>query len=115
MGELMNYYAAADVAFVGGTIAPVGGHNLLEPAALAKPVLIGPHTANVREIAEQLLEAGAAMRVHDRHDLAARLQAAVHRRQRPRPQGQRRPTPGDEWTGRAGRPPWHALQPWLEN
>lgn len=70
MGELLSFYAAADVTFVGGTIAPVGGHNLLEPAALAKPVLIGPYTDNVREIAGQLLAAGAARRVHDRHDLA---------------------------------------------
>ncbi len=63
MGELLDYYAAADVAFVGGTIAEVGGHNLLEPAALGKPLLFGPHTAHVKETATRLLESGAARRV----------------------------------------------------
>lgn len=63
MGELLAYYAAADVAFVGGTIADVGGHNLLEPAALGKPLLFGPHTAHVKETASRLLESGAARRV----------------------------------------------------
>ncbi|KAA9131514.1 3-deoxy-D-manno-octulosonic acid transferase [Marinihelvus fidelis] len=70
MGELGNYYAAADITFVGGTIEPVGGHNLLEPAALGKPLLIGPHTDNVKEIASQLLAAGAAERVAGRNDIA---------------------------------------------
>ncbi len=70
MGELGNYYAAADITFVGGTIEPVGGHNLLEPAALGKPILIGPFTDNVKEIAGQLLEAGAAERVTGRMDIA---------------------------------------------
>ncbi len=63
MGELLSYYAAADVAFVGGTLADIGGHNLLEPAALGKPLLFGPHTANVKETATRLLETGAARRV----------------------------------------------------
>ncbi len=70
MGELLNYYASADVAFVGGTIAPVGGHNLLEPAALGKPLLFGPHTAHVRETATRLLESGAARRVLTASDVA---------------------------------------------
>lgn len=70
MGELQGYYAAADVTFVGGTIEPLGGHNLLEPAALGKPLLIGPHTDNVAEIAAQLLAAGAALRVNDRLEIA---------------------------------------------
>jgi len=73
MGELLNYYAAADVAFVGGTIAAVGGHNVLEPAALGKPVLVGPHTRNVGEVIDRLLEVGAAERVRDRAELAAAL------------------------------------------
>ena len=63
MGELLSYYAAADVAFVGGTLADIGGHNLLEPAALGKPLLFGPHTAHVKETATRLLESGAARRV----------------------------------------------------
>jgi 3-deoxy-D-manno-octulosonic-acid transferase len=65
MGELMNFYAACDVAFVGGSLEPVGGHNMLEPAALGKPVIVGPHTANFADIMDQLLDAGAAVRVFD--------------------------------------------------
>lgn len=73
MGELLRFYAACDVAFVGGTLEPIGGHNLLEPAGLSRPVLFGPHTANVADIAQQLLEAGAAMRVEDSRELEAAL------------------------------------------
>jgi 3-deoxy-D-manno-octulosonic-acid transferase len=65
MGELTHFYAAADVAFVGGSLDATGGHNVLEPAALSKPVLVGPHTANFEDITRQLLEAGAALRVAD--------------------------------------------------
>ncbi|MGF1545734.1 MAG: lipid IV(A) 3-deoxy-D-manno-octulosonic acid transferase [Thiotrichales bacterium] len=50
MGELMQFYAASDVAFVGGSLVPVGGHNILEPAALGLPVLTGPYTQNSKEI-----------------------------------------------------------------
>ncbi len=71
MGELLDYYAAADIAFVGGTIADIGGHNLLEPAALAKPVLFGPHTAHVKDIATRLLESGAARQVLTSRDVLA--------------------------------------------
>lgn len=60
MGELMRYYAAADIAFVGGSLVPVGGHNVLEPAALARPVLTGPYTFNFEEITRSLIDAGAA-------------------------------------------------------
>jgi len=74
MGELLAYYAAADVAFVGGTIAPVGGHNLLEPAALGKPLLFGPHTAHVRETGERLLDCGAAVSVANAGEVVTRLQ-----------------------------------------
>ena len=69
MGELLRYYAACDVAFVGGSLALIGGHNALEPAALAKPVLLGPHTFNFEDITDQLLNAGAAIRVTDARDL----------------------------------------------
>lgn len=75
MGELLRFYAACDVAFVGGSLEPIGGHNALEPAALSRPVLFGPHTANFAEVSRQLLECGAALRVAD----AAQLEAAVRR------------------------------------
>ncbi|MEM9530346.1 MAG: lipid IV(A) 3-deoxy-D-manno-octulosonic acid transferase [Pseudomonadota bacterium] len=74
LGELMNYFAAADVAFVGGSIAQVGGHNVLEPAALGVPVLVGHHTFNFAEITELLLSRGGALRVADSAQLYERLQ-----------------------------------------
>lgn len=70
MGELAALYAAADVAFVGGSLVPVGGHNLLEPAALGVPVIAGPFTANGAEIARELMLRGGAVRVADAHTLA---------------------------------------------
>jgi len=70
MGELLRFYAAADVTFIGGTLCPIGGHNALEPAALGKPVLLGPHTFSLGEIADKLLTAGAAIRVANEKDLA---------------------------------------------
>jgi len=63
MGELMPFYAAADLAFVGGSLVPIGGHNVLEPAALSRPVLVGPHTFNFEEITLTLIREGAAKRV----------------------------------------------------
>ena len=65
MGELPLFYAAADVAFVGGTLVERGGHNMLEPAALGLPVLFGPHVFNFAEISRRLLEAGGALTVSD--------------------------------------------------
>ncbi|VVN86014.1 lipid IV(A) 3-deoxy-D-manno-octulosonic acid transferase [Pseudomonas fluorescens] len=74
MGELLFLYALADSAFVGGSLVPNGGHNLLEPAALAKPVLSGPHLFNFLEIAALLREAGALQEVEDAQGLAVAVQ-----------------------------------------
>jgi 3-deoxy-D-manno-octulosonic-acid transferase len=71
MGELTALYAAADAAFVGGSLVPVGGHNLLEPAVLGVPVITGPHTANSKDIARRLIERGGAVEVADPQALAA--------------------------------------------
>jgi 3-deoxy-D-manno-octulosonic-acid transferase len=73
VGELAALYAAADVAFVGGSLVPIGGHNLLEPAALGIPVLTGPYFANSRDIARLLISRGAALQVADAQELAAAL------------------------------------------
>jgi 3-deoxy-D-manno-octulosonic-acid transferase len=70
LGELQAFYAAADVAFVGGTLVPVGGHNLLEPAVLGLPVLAGPHTHNAAEIAQLLADSGALTIVRSGEELA---------------------------------------------
>jgi 3-deoxy-D-manno-octulosonic-acid transferase len=74
MGELLFLYALADSAFVGGSLVANGGHNLLEPAALGKPVLSGPHLFNFLDIAAQLRDAGALGEVADAQGLAQRLE-----------------------------------------
>ena len=71
LGELLEALPVARGVFVGGTIAPVGGHNVLEPAIFGKPVAFGPHTANVAATAAALLAAGAAVTVRDAAELCA--------------------------------------------
>ncbi len=73
VGELMNIFAIADLAFVGGSLQPVGGHNLLEPASLGVPIIFGPHMENFREIADLVLSYEAGMQVADVEGLAAAL------------------------------------------
>jgi 3-deoxy-D-manno-octulosonic-acid transferase len=73
VGELAQMYTVADVVFVGGSLVPHGGHNMLEAALRSKPTLYGPHTANFREAAALLVEAGAAAVVRDTAELAAAL------------------------------------------
>ena len=70
MGEMFAYYAACDIAFIGGSLLPLGGQNLIEAAAIGKPVLIGPHTFNFAEVSELAVQAGAALRVADAEKLA---------------------------------------------
>ena len=65
LGELFAYYAACDVAFVGGSLMPLGGQNLIEAASVGRPVLLGPHTFNFEEATRLAIEAGAALRVND--------------------------------------------------
>lgn len=73
MGELPIFYAASDVAFVGGSLVPIGGHNMLEPAALGLPVLLGPYLHNFADISERLLHEGAAFPVGSADDLAEQV------------------------------------------
>ncbi len=77
LGELLEFYAAADVAFVGGSLVPVGGHNLLEPAALGVPILTGPYNFNGAEVAQLLIARGAAEIVHSPQELGARVSALL--------------------------------------
>lgn len=72
-GELAAIYREAVVAFVGGTLVPVGGHNLLEPAQWAKPVLFGPYTDHCAEIADLLIQAGGGHQVLHGEDLAQQV------------------------------------------
>jgi len=75
VGELTTLYAAVDLAFVGGSLVPVGGHNLLEPAALGVPVITGPHQSNARQVAELLLREDALVEVADSGELGRQLAA----------------------------------------
>ncbi|KVU97183.1 lipid IV(A) 3-deoxy-D-manno-octulosonic acid transferase [Burkholderia ubonensis] len=75
MGELGAYYAAADVAFVGGSLLPLGGQNLIEACAVGVPVLIGPHVFNFTQATADAVAAGAAQQVQDPADLARVLDA----------------------------------------
>jgi len=77
MGEMFAYYAACDVAFVGGSLLPLGGQNLLEACAVGKPVIVGPHTFNFEEATEGAIEAGAALRVADAAELVAALDTLI--------------------------------------
>ena len=85
MGEMAAYFRACDVAFIGGSLLPFGGQNLIEACAAAVPVLLGPHTYNFSQVSAQALQDGAARRVEDASDLwqqALRLsQDAVQRQQ----------------------------------
>jgi len=73
LGELSAHYRLATVAFVGGSLVPVGGHNPLEPAAAGVPVVYGPHVANFEAPCAELERAGAAVRVADEDTLARTL------------------------------------------
>jgi 3-deoxy-D-manno-octulosonic-acid transferase len=70
LGELTTFYAASDVAFVGGSLVPVGGHNLLEPAALSLAVLSGPYTFNAPDVAQRMAEHSAVRHVYSADELA---------------------------------------------
>ncbi|MCR4297624.1 MAG: lipid IV(A) 3-deoxy-D-manno-octulosonic acid transferase [Gallionella sp.] len=74
MGEMFAYYAAADLAFIGGSLLPYGGQNLIEACAAGAPVVVGPHTHNFAEATRLALAAGAAVQVQDGDKLAAELQ-----------------------------------------
>jgi 3-deoxy-D-manno-octulosonic-acid transferase len=82
LGELGRVYGLASVAFVGGSLVPVGGHNLLEPASFGRPVLFGPHTHNFLLMSQLLVEAGGGGRVADEEELfdaMHRLLSSPHR------------------------------------
>ena len=71
LGEMAAYYAACDLAFIGGSLLPFGGHNLIEACAVGRPVLVGPHTYNFSEAADVAVAAGAALRVETAEELMA--------------------------------------------
>lgn len=85
MGEMFAYFTACDAAFIGGSLLPLGGQNLLEACAVGRAVLIGPHTFNFTEATELAIAAGAALRVENAETLSsavARLREHVSERER---------------------------------
>ncbi len=78
MGELMVFYAASDVVFVGGSLKPIGGHNPLEPASLAKPIFFGSHMFNFLSIAQLMLKQKAAVEVSSAQDLAEKVLSVLY-------------------------------------
>jgi 3-deoxy-D-manno-octulosonic-acid transferase len=70
VGDLVDFYALADIAFVGGSLVPVGGHNVLEPARFGKAILFGPYMNNFAELAAALKQSGAAVEVSGADELA---------------------------------------------
>jgi 3-deoxy-D-manno-octulosonic-acid transferase len=77
VGDLMNIYSHSRVAFVGGSLAPYGGQNILEPLFFGTPVLFGPHIENFREIGAMILSAGAGLMVHDGKELLETIQVLL--------------------------------------
>ncbi|MBS1158090.1 MAG: Three-deoxy-D-manno-octulosonic-acid transferase, N-terminal [Proteobacteria bacterium] len=116
MGEMAAYYAMADVAFIGGSLLPLGGQNLIEAAACGCPVLVGPHTFNFLQATEDAIAAGAARRVADvaelgqavaallreKNELAAMCRAAAEFAAAHQGAAQRTLALIARWTGRAG-------------
>jgi 3-deoxy-D-manno-octulosonic-acid transferase len=77
MGEMMGYCAAADVVFVGGSLLPLGGQNLIEPIAMGRPTLVGPHMFNFADATEKARVAGAAFQVPDAASLIVEVNALI--------------------------------------
>lgn len=82
MGEMAMYYAAADVAFIGGSLANLGGQNLIEACAVGTPVVVGPHTFNFEQATADAIDAGAAVRVADAVEAVATMASIANNRAR---------------------------------
>ena len=89
LGELAALYSLCAVAFVGGSLVPIGGHNILEPAVYAKPVIFGPYMQHFPELAAMLCAAGGAIQVHGEAELYDRLTAILTRPEAGMAMGQR--------------------------
>ncbi len=77
VGEMMNLYALSDIAFVGGSLVPLGGHNLLEPASVGVPSVFGPYMSNFSEIEALVLQYGAGIQIHTPEELTATCRALI--------------------------------------
>jgi 3-deoxy-D-manno-octulosonic-acid transferase len=113
VGELAGLFELADVVFVGGSLVPTGGHNLLEPAYWAKPILFGPHMENFPDAAEIFLKAQAAIQVKDEMELAKKTIELFADPKSREESGRRAKRALDEGTG-ATRRSMDQIRPWLE-
>jgi 3-deoxy-D-manno-octulosonic-acid transferase len=77
MGVLVDWYRTADVVFVGGSLVPAGGHNLVEPAFFEKPILFGPHTHNFREMVREFKEKNAGLEIQNKEELERALMSLI--------------------------------------
>jgi len=77
VGELPSFYRMSDLVFVGGSLVPHGGHNLVEPAAFSRPILTGPHLANFQAVAESLIQAGGVAVVKSTEELEKRIERLI--------------------------------------
>ena len=77
MGELPTFFAASDIAFVGGSLVEVGGHNILEACALGKPVIFGKYMFNFQEISRMALEQNAGIQINNTHQLETILSRLI--------------------------------------
>ena len=84
LGELLSFYALSTVSFVGGSLARIGGHNLLEPVYFKKPVIFGPHIESCREMAQALIRAGAGFCVSDKTELEKTMKELLYNENRRR-------------------------------
>ena len=89
LGELSQVYALASVVFVGGSLVPAGGHNILEPAVAGKPVIVGPHMENFQEIADQFRSESALVEVASADELGREVTALLLDERRRRSLGER--------------------------
>jgi len=78
MGDMVSYYVSCDLAYIGGSLLPLGGQNLIEACAVAKPVILGPHTFNFEAISRDAIEAGAAIRIQTAGELFTQTAALIN-------------------------------------
>ena len=89
IGELRSFYAICDIAFVGGSLVKIGGHNLLEPAAVKKPVIFSKYMFNFKEISEALIASGGGIMVKDKNELYVQLDSLLTDKSRAQQIGER--------------------------
>ena len=112
IGELAGIFGVADVVFMGGSLVPTGGHNLLEPAFWSKPIIFGPHMENFRDVAELFLQAGAAIQIGAPDELARPVVELVENPDRGRQLGEAARRVIDQESGATARVLNH-LKEWL--